>query len=150
MISISLQAYLVEIYKMKEENIEISCLKIAKKMNIPIKKSIQAAQRLHYQNYIQYTTYQPIQITPRGEQMARYIISKNRLLYNFLDILQITQNIELEKESMQQCFSDSALNQIEQFVLFINQYPEITNYYKLFLNEQSKMSILEKIPPEDI
>lgn len=149
MLSSSLEIYLIEIYKSVENQEEVTCSDVAKKLNIPIKKVIQAVQRMHYQKYVQYTTYQPIKITPRGEQLARYLISKDKLLDNFLDILQITQNIDSEKESMQQYLSYDSLKQIEQFVLFVNKHPEITNRYKLFLEKRQQNSILEQIPPED-
>ncbi|OOB78604.1 MAG: hypothetical protein BEN19_08760 [Epulopiscium sp. Nuni2H_MBin003] len=149
MISTSLEMYLIEIYMQVESDEEITCSDIARSLDVPIKKVIQAAQRLHYQKYIQYTTYQPITMTKKGEKLAKYIISKDKLLDNFLDILQITENTALEKETMGQYLSYEALSQIEQFVTFVNSYPEILNRYKLYLKKNSATSILEPIPEEE-
>ncbi|OON97328.1 MAG: hypothetical protein ATN31_08300 [Candidatus Epulonipiscioides saccharophilum] len=78
--------------------------------------------------------------------MAKYIISKINLVDNLFDFLQITQNIDDNKEVICQYLTQDALKKIEQFVVFINQNPKISEKYKLFLEEERKNYILEDIP----
>ncbi len=149
MLASNLEVYVVEVYKATQNGEEITCSDLAKRLGLPIRTAIQSVQRIHYQKYLNYTTYQPIKITPKGEKLAKYIISKDLLIDSFLDILQINQNSELEKETMAQCLNHDMLERIEQFVLFVNQHPEIINRYKLYLEHQQKNRILEPVPVED-
>lgn len=149
MLSSSLEEYLITIYEINEKEEEIKCNEVAKVLNVPLKKAIQAIQRMHYQKYVVYSPYQPLVITEKGKKEAKYLLSRNQLIDEFLDILQITENIETEKESMRQYLSYQTLEAIEKFVLFNRQYPEVVNRYKIFLKRKPRTRIIEDMPEED-
>lgn len=148
MLSSSLEKYLILIYEMSVKEEELKCSELAKSLNVPLKKVIQALQRMHFQKYITYIAYQPLVITEKGQQMARYLISRDALIEEFLALLQINVDEE-EKEAMKQYLSYEALTGIEQFVAFIRQYPEITNRYKIYTKRKSRAAILEPLPEDD-
>lgn len=148
MLSSSLEAYLLAMYQMTNEGIELKSSEITKVVNVPLKKTIQALQRLHYQKYVVYLPYQPLTITEKGMEAAKYLASRNNVIDEFLDILQVTENKDLEKEAMQQYLSRETLEAIERFVIFTKQYPEIVTRYRLFAKRKPKMRLLEE-PPED-
>ncbi|MGL6175040.1 MAG: metal-dependent transcriptional regulator [Cellulosilyticaceae bacterium] len=149
MLSSSLEEYLITIYEINEKEEEIKCNEVAKALNVPLKKAIQAIQRMHYQKYVVYSPYQPLVITEKGKKEAKYLLSRNQLIDEFLEILQITENIETEKESMRQYLSYQTLESIEKFVLFNRQYPEVVNRYKIFLKRKPRTRIIEDMPEED-
>lgn len=149
MLSSSLETYLLGIYNMANEGVELKSSEITRVLNVPLKKTIQALQRLHYQKYVVYTPYQALTMTEKGLTMAKYLSARNNVIDEFLDILQITENRELEKEAMQQYLSKEALEAIERFVIFTRQYPEIVTRYKLFAKRKPKVRLLEDSPPED-
>ncbi|MHC1750148.1 MAG: metal-dependent transcriptional regulator [Cellulosilyticaceae bacterium] len=145
MLSSSLEDFLIIIYKMANDGEELKSSEISKALNMPLKKTIQALQRMHYQKYVVYLPYQPLTITDKGKEMAEYLVSRNDLLEEFLNVLQITEN-EDEKLAMRQYLSYESLEAIEKFVLFVRQYPEITNRYKLFMKRTAKPKILKSMP----
>ncbi|MGL4343950.1 MAG: metal-dependent transcriptional regulator [Cellulosilyticaceae bacterium] len=149
MLSSSLETYLVAMYNMTNEGTELKSSEITRALNVPLKKTIQALQRLHYQKYVVYTPYQPLSITEKGIAMAKYLAARNLVIDEFLDILQIMENRETEKEAMQQYLSQETLQAIERFVIFTKQYPEIVVRYKLFAKRKPKVRLLEELPPED-
>lgn len=134
---------------MSEKEEEIKSSEIAKVLNIPLKKTVQALQRLHFQKYIVYSAYQPLQITEKGKQMALYLASKDLVLEEFLNIIQLPDHCQEEKEAMHQYLSYEALECIERFVIFVKQYPEIMNRYRLFNKRKLKMRMLEQKPEDD-
>ncbi|OON91246.1 MAG: hypothetical protein ATN34_05225 [Epulopiscium sp. Nele67-Bin002] len=148
MLSPSLEKYLIEVHMSIQNGEEVTCSEIAKKLNVTTTKTIQGIQRLHYQKYLHYTTYQPIEMTERGEQLAKYIIPKYMLIDRFLDMLQL-EDMQADRDAMAQLFSDDMLEHIEQFVLFVEQYPEIINRYQLYLNNRQSSRILATKPDED-
>ncbi|ONI42765.1 hypothetical protein AN396_13275 [Candidatus Epulonipiscium fishelsonii] len=143
MLSSTLEHYLLVIYVSKLNQEEITCRDIAKKLNQPIKQVMQAVQRLHYQKYIDYSTYQPIEINDNGIRFANYLITRDRIVEQFLIILDITENMQMEKETICQYLSQDTLMKMEQFVLFAISNPQFVREYKLFL-QANKESILLK------
>lgn len=149
MLSSSLEKYLVGIYKMARTDKELKSTDIAKEINQPLQKTIQALQRMHYQKYIVYSPYQPLKLTEQGSKMAEYLIAREALVEEFLTLLQINENKELEKEAMQQYLSYESLEAIEKFVLFNRQYPEISQRYKLLMKKKLAAKLLPPIPESE-
>ncbi|WP_069997394.1 metal-dependent transcriptional regulator [Cellulosilyticum sp. I15G10I2] len=149
MLSSSLEKYLVGIYKMALADTELKSTDVAKEINQPLQKTIQALQRMHYQKYIVYLPYQPLKITEQGKQMAEYLIAREALIDEFLTLLQIEENKDLEKESMQQYLSYESLERIEKFVLFNRQYPEIVQRYKLLTRKKLTHRLLPALPDQE-
>lgn len=146
MLSSSLESYLEIIYKMERDEKEIKALEIAQELSVPLSRVVQAIQRLHYQKYLTYSPYKPIELTERGNQTGEYLIARNGLIQEFLEILNIGENLESELEAMKQYLSVDSLRTIEKFVLFIRQYPEVTQRYKLFSKKGSKEVLLPELP----
>jgi Mn-dependent DtxR family transcriptional regulator len=149
MLSPSLEEHLIQIYKMSTQGEELKSSEICKALGVPLKKTIQALQRMHYQKLLLYLPYQPLSLTPKGEDMAKFLISRNKLVDDFLEILQITQNIETEKEMMQNNFSYETLKALERLTVFMHQYPEVLSRYRLFSKRKLKVRILEPLPEEE-
>ena len=149
MLSSSLEKYLVGMYKMALADKELKSTDVAKEINQPLQKTIQALQRMHYQKYITYSPYQPIKLTEQGTQMAKYLMAREALVEEFLTLLQINEHKELEKETMQQYLSYESLEAIEKFVLFNRQYPEISQRYNLLMKKKFVTKLLPPIPENE-
>lgn len=149
MLSASLEKYLLCIYEKVQVDKELKSTEIAREMNQPLQKAVQALQRLHYQKYITYSAYQPLRLTEQGKQLAEYLVARNSLIDEFLDILHIEQNKETEKEAMQQYLSYESLKTIEKFVIFNRQYPEIGTRYEMILKREPLMYLLPECPRSD-
>ncbi|PHV71672.1 DNA-binding protein [Sporanaerobium hydrogeniformans] len=149
MLSSSLEKYLMCLYRMMEADKELKSTDIAKQMNQPLQKTIQALQRMHYQKYIVYSPYQPLKITDQGKEMAKYLIARGQLIEEFLDFLQVQINKETEKEAMEQYLSYETLENIEKFMLFNRQYPEVTERYHILLKKNIKNQLLPPLPENE-
>lgn len=146
MLSSSLEKYLICIYEMLEEDKELKVSDLARKMNQPLQKTIQALQRMHYQKHIIYSTYQPLRMTDGGKKMAEYLIARDALIGEFLGILKIEKNLSAEKEAMAQYLSHESLEKIERFVMFNRKYPEISERFNLLLQIVPQDTLLPPIP----
>ena len=146
MLSSSLEKYLVCIYNHLEKQQELRISDLAKEMNQPLQKTIQALQRMHYQKQLIYSTYQPLKMTEQGKKMAQYLIARNALIDEFFDILHIKEHAEGEKEAMAQYLSYESLSKIERFVLFNRKYPEIAERFDILLHLEIEEGLLPPIP----
>lgn len=146
MLSSSLEKYLICLYNNLEQHSEFKISELAKEMNQPLQKTIQALQRMHYQKQIIYSTYQPLRMTEQGKKMAEYLIARDALIDEFLKLMHIEENAEAEREAMAQYLSHDSLMKIERFVLFNRQYPEIAERFELILTLDIKESLLPPLP----
>lgn len=149
MLSSSLEKYLVCIYKHLEENNELKISELAREMNQPLQKTIQALQRMHYQKHIIYSTYQPLKMTEQGKNMAQYLMARDALIDEFFKILHIDEKAEAEKEAMAQYLSYDSLTKIERFVLFNRKYPEIMERFELLLQIDIEGTLLPPLPSNE-
>ena len=78
--------------------------------------------------------------------MGKYLIARNQLIQEFLEVLNIEANIESELEAMKQYLSIDSLRIIEKFVLFIRKYPEVIQRYKLFSKKVTEQVLLPELP----
>ena len=146
MLSSSLESYLEIIYRMEKQEKEIKALEIAQELSVPLSRVVQAIQRLHYQKYLTYSPYKPIELVEKGIQTGEYLVARNKLIREFLEVLDIGENLESELEAMKQYLSIDSLKTIEKFVLFIRQYPEVTQRYKQFSKKAMKEVLLPELP----
>ena len=146
MLSSSLEDYLEIICRMQLEKGEVKSLEIAQELKVPLSRVVQAIQRLHYQRFLIYSPYKPIELTPKGEQMGLYLTGRNNLIKEFLEFLEVEENFESELKAMQQYLSHPSLETIEKFVLFTRQYPEVSNRYKMFSKKVPTGALLPKLP----
>ena len=146
MLSSSLEDYLEIICRMQLEKGEVRSLEVAQDLKVPLSRVVQAIQRLHYQKYLIYSPYKPLELTQKGEEMGNYLTARNKLIREFLGVLEIKENLQSEAEAMQQYLSAESLETIEKFVLFTRQYPEVSQRYKLFSKKTPKEVLLPKLP----
>lgn len=146
MLSSSLEDYLNMICKMAAQETGVRPLEIAKELQVPLSRVVQAIQRLHYQKYLIYSPYKPLEMTEKGIEMDKYLRARNELIKEFLEFLDIEENFDSEFEAMKQYLSVSTLEVMEKFVLFTRQYPEVSQRYKMFAKKVPKGMILPKIP----
>ncbi len=146
MLSTSLEKCLMCMYHMQENEKELRSSELAKQMNQPLQKTIQALQRMHYQKLIVYSPYQPLKLTEEGKSMAEYLIARDALIDEFLGFLKIEKNFINEKEAMAQYLSYESLERIEKFVVLNRQYPEITQRFEMLLKMTPDHILLPPLP----
>lgn len=146
MLSSSLEDYLEIICRMKSEKGEVKTLEIAQELKVPLSRVVQAIQRLHYQKFLVYSPYKPLEITQKGQDMGTYLTARNKLIKEFLEFLEIEENLDSELVAMQQYLSVSSLETIEKFILFTRQYPEVSQRYKLFSKKVPTRVLLPELP----
>ena len=122
MLSSSLEKCLVCMYQMLESDKELKISDLAKQMN------------------------QPLKMTEQGKSTAEYLIARDALIDEFLSFLHIEKNFATEKEAMSQYLSYESLEQIEKFMIFNTQYPEIAERFAMLIKMTPKHTLLPPLP----
>lgn len=125
MISKSLETYLKNIYVLKEQNDEIRVTDIANKMNCSKPSVNKAINNLRDNNLINYETYGKIELTEKGEQLAKKILNNYNIVFVFLkDILKLDiDEAKKEAEKIKSVISDDT-------IIKLNNYIDINSSFK--------------------
>lgn len=118
MISKSLEEYLKTMYVLKKQNGNIRVTDIAEKMNCTKPSVNKALNNLKKANFINYETYGTIELTARGEDLAKKILEAYDIVYVFLkDVLNLEKNeAEIEAEKIKSAINDNTINSLAKYV----------------------------------
>ena len=111
MISKSSEEYLKTMYILKQQNGNIRVTDIAKKMNCTKPSVNKAVYNLKDRGLLNYESYGTIEITERGENLAKKILEAYDIVYVFLkDVLNIEEDeAKSEAEKIKLAISDKTL-----------------------------------------
>lgn len=84
MVSLTEENYLKALYRLAQENKEISVKDIAKSLGIKMPTVNSMVKKLAEKKFIKYEKYKAIQLTEKGKRQALYILRKHRLTELFL------------------------------------------------------------------
>ncbi len=118
MISKANEEYLKNMYILQKQNGNIRVTDIANKMNCTKPSVNKALNNLKNENLVNYESYGPIELTEKGEDLAKKIIEAYDIVFLFLkDVLGLKQDeAEIEAEKMKSVLSDSTLNKLAKYV----------------------------------
>lgn len=118
MISKSLEDYLKTIYILKKQGEEIKVTNIAKKMNFSKPSVNKAINNLKNNGLVNYEVYGEIELTFKGEELAKKILEAYDIVYLFLkDVLNLeVEEAEKEAEKIKLAITDKTINQLAKYV----------------------------------
>jgi len=131
-LSPSLEDYLEEIYRLSISAGIIRVTDIALTLNVSLPSVNKAIRKLKEQAYVAHERYGEITVTEQGIQLGRYLVERNRLLQEFLTIIEANCDVAKEAEAMEHYLSDTTIMAIEKLIVFLRKHQQC---YKAFLKE---------------
>lgn len=132
MLTPSLEDYLEELYRLKMNNKEIRIKDIAKCLDVSMPSVVNGLRKLSNLKYIIYRPYEQIQVTDKGRKKGDFLVKRNQILKNFLEVIRAECDIEKEAEAMEHYLSISTIKSIEKMVEFLKDnkcvLEEMINY----------------------
>ena len=118
MISKSLEEYLKTMYILKTQNGNIRVTDIANKMNYSKASVNKALHNLKEHELVNYETYGTIELTKKGEELAKKIIEAYDIVYLFLkDVLNLEdEEAKKEAEKIKSTITDKTINKLAKYV----------------------------------
>lgn len=118
MISKSLEEYLKTIYIQKKQTGNVRVTDIANKMNCTKPSVNKAINNLKDGGFLNYESYGTIELTEKGENLAKKIIETYDIIYLFLkDVLNIDENeAESQAEQIKSAINDNTINSLAKYV----------------------------------
>ena len=118
MISKSLEEYLKTMYVLNKQNGKIRVTDIAEKMNCSKPGVTKAINSLKKNKLVNYETYGTIELTKKGEDLAKKILEAYDIVYLFLkDVLNIEEKqAQEEADKMKLAITDETINKLARYV----------------------------------
>ena len=118
MITKSLEEYLKTIYVLKKENGNVRITDIANSMNCTKPSVNKAVNNLKTGEYLNYEAYGEIELTEKGEELAKKILETYDIVYLFLkEVLKINEEeAEIEAEKIKNSLNDNTINKLVKYV----------------------------------
>ena len=118
MVSKSLEEYLKTMYVLKKQNGNIRVTDIAQKMNCTKPSVNKAIYNLKDNELLNYESYGTIELTEKGENLAKKILEAYDIVYLFLkDVLNIeSKQAEEEAEKLKLNLTDNTINKLAKYV----------------------------------
>ncbi len=130
MLSPSLEDYLEEIYRFSLTKDIVRVTDISQKLGVSLPAVTKALHKLKNQGYINYQRYGDILLTEQGCKKGKYLVERNRLLQEFLYLIQSECNVPEETEAIEHYISDSTIQSLQKLVYFFKANP---SYYEAFI-----------------
>ncbi|AFS79223.1 iron dependent repressor [Gottschalkia acidurici 9a] len=125
MLSPSLEDYLEELYRLKVNNKEIRVKDIAYCLDVSMPSVVNGLRRLGRLDYIIYEPYEKIEITEKGKKKGKFLVMRNKILKDFIDVIESDCDSEKEAEAMEHYLSISTIKCIEKMVAFLKNNTHI-------------------------
>ena len=118
MISKALEEYLKTMYVLKKQNGNIRVTDIANKMQCTKPSVNKALNNLKEEKLINYETYGAIELTEKGEDLAKKILEAYDIIYVFFkDVLNLEDDIaKKEAEKVKSSIDDETINKLAKYV----------------------------------
>jgi Mn-dependent DtxR family transcriptional regulator len=132
MLSPSLEDYLEEIYRISISGKTIRVTDVAACLNVSLPSVTSAIKKLADSNYIKYQRYKDIILTEKGKNLGRFLVERNSIIRQFLNLIGTRCDVAAEAEAMEHYLSLETLTAIINFVKYTEQYPAWLEEYKEF------------------
>ncbi|PAB58646.1 metal-dependent transcriptional regulator [Anaeromicrobium sediminis] len=145
MLSPSLEDYLEEIYNLSKANNLIRVRDIGNRLNVSSPSVVKALIKLNNEGYVEYKKYHEILLTKEGERLGELLVRRNKILQEFLKVINSDCNKEKEAEAMEHYLSSPTIKAIEKFVEFMKKEKDITEKFKKYCDSIDEFHWSEEI-----
>ncbi|HLV09849.1 MAG TPA: iron dependent repressor, metal binding and dimerization domain protein [Halanaerobiales bacterium] len=135
MLTPSMEDYLEEIYRFSQELGYIRITDVANKLDVSLPSVNKAVKLLSEKGYLNYIPYKNIDLTDKGAKLGRFLVKRNQMLQNFLEVIGSKVDKEAEAEAMEHYLSKETVNAMTMVVNFFNKNPDIQEKLLKFQQE---------------
>lgn len=135
MLSPSLEDYLEEIFRISESTHIVRVSDISNKLKVTLPSVSKAFRKLKEQQYIVYQPYGEIKLTEKGRALGSFLVRRNQLLQEFLELICSKCDIAAEAEAMEHYLSLATIQSIQSLVTFMKANSEFYAQFLHFLDD---------------
>ena len=129
----SVEDYLEVIYMLSSKKGYARIVEIASELKVKTPSATEMIQKLAKEGYIEYEPYQRIKLAKKGEELAKKVYRRHKILTDFLMILGVDREVaERDACEMEHSLHPETLRRLTKFVEFVRQAPQNTRWLESF------------------
>ncbi|MGF7060116.1 metal-dependent transcriptional regulator [Brassicibacter mesophilus] len=132
MLSPSSEDYLEEVFRLSSNKKEIRIKDIADCLNVSMPSVVKGLRKLNRLGYIIYMPYEKIELTDKGKYKGRFLVERNKILRDFIDIIGADCDIKQEAEAMEHYLTTATIRSIEKIVRFFKNNEDFLQHFNEF------------------
>ena len=132
MLSPSLEDYLEEMYRFSKQLGYIRITDVACKLDVSLPSVNKAVNILSEEGYLKYIPYKNIELTEKGEKKGKFLVQRNKILQEFLEVIGSDCDYEAEAEAIEHYLSNETVEAMTKIVTFFKNNSKI---HEKFLKE---------------
>jgi len=125
MLTPSLEDYLEEVYRLSINQGFIRITDVARKLQVSLPSVNKAVKLLSEKGYLNYIPYKNIDLTEKGERTGQFLVYRNQMIQNFLQVIGSKADKAVEAEAIEHYLSRETINALTQVVKFFEENPAI-------------------------
>ncbi|MDQ7092258.1 iron dependent repressor, metal binding and dimerization domain protein [Desulfosporosinus sp. PR] len=144
MLTPSLEDYLEEIYRFSLSLGSVRVTDLSNRLNVALPSVTKALYKLRDESYINYERYGEIKLTDKGKKLGNYLVTRNQLLQEFLDLICSKCDFAAEAEAMEHYLSTATIDAIKTFVEFMKTNPAWKQAFNDFIKFKDQESCYQE------
>ncbi|WP_032121811.1 metal-dependent transcriptional regulator [Clostridium amazonitimonense] len=132
----SMEDYMEMIYRLSQDNGFTRINEIAKFLNVQPPSATKMIQKLSEVNLIQYEKYGVIILTDEGREIGEMLLKRHNVIEGFLGFISPLEDVLEQTEKLEHSISSETLKNLDIFVEFLKENPEIIKAYQIYRNER--------------
>jgi len=145
MLTPSLEDYLEEIYRFSKKLGFIRITDIAEKLDVSLPSVNKAVNILSQKGYLKYIPYKNIELTDKGASLGKFLVTRNRILQDFLEVIGSHCDKEKEAEAIEHYLSRDTIYAITLVVEFFKRRPDLKKKLHELQNELGEEDINSRL-----
>lgn len=138
MLTPSLEDYLEEIYRLSINQGFIRITDVARKLQVSLPSVNKAVKLLSEKGYLNYIPYKNIDLTEKGERTGQFLVYRNQMIQNFLQVIGSKADKAVEAEAIEHYLSRETINALTQVVKFFEENSAIQEKLIEFQKEKER------------
>lgn len=135
-LSPSMEDYIEMIYRLSCEKNNVRVNDLSESLNVQPPSSSKMIKKLSRFGYVNYEKYGYVNLTEKGVEIGKYLLSRHETIFNFLKLVGVADNLLEQTEKIEHAINEETIEKMNNFILFINDNPDIYNMYsKKYLQE---------------
>jgi len=119
----SMEDYLEMIYYMSDRRRPVRVVDLARALRVRPSSATRMVQKLDELGLLAYEKYRGACLTPRGKKLGRFLLWRDRVLREFLQLLGTTRRLAEQVEAMEHALTPETMSRIDALVAFLRDNP---------------------------
>ena len=128
----SLEDYLEMIYRNILSDGIVRVKTLSQRLNVKPPSVSRMMAKLNQMGYLDYEKYGLIRLTPKGEEMGKYLLARHDIIYRFFSLLNGNEasSVLSEAEQVEHTLSRQTVAQLERLIRFMEENPDILDKFQ--------------------